>query len=255
MKQAKLWELLKKWQSEEYRWVDLTHTFDAHSPHWSGFPKMKVEEINNYITDNYFTQVFTFVGQYGTHIDAPFHFDPLGRTLEKIKIEELILPLCVIDVHKQVEECYDYALNLKDVKNYEKKYEKIPEGAFVAMRSDWYKRWPDNKKCMQFDKNGNVHYPGWDIEAVEFLVKERNIKMIGHEGFDTAPPSAEKKPLQCESWLLKQDRMQIEVMANLDKVPEFGSIIFCAFPKILGASGFPVRCFALCENKIDYSFI
>ena len=116
------------------------------------------------------------------------------------------------------------------------------------MRSDWCKRWPDEKDCMEFDEKGNVHYPGWSLETIKFLVEERNVGAIGHEAFDTAPPALEEdKPMESETYILSQNRIQIEVMANLDKVPPAGAIIFCTFPKAKNASGFPARCFALCE--------
>ena len=55
------------------------------------------------------------------------------------------MPLCVIDCSQKVAENNDYSLKLNDIIEYEKTYCKIPTGAFVAMRSDWYKRWPNQK--------------------------------------------------------------------------------------------------------------
>ena len=40
---------------------------------------------------------------------------------------------------------------------------------------------------------------------------------------------------------------QIEVLKNLDKVPEAGAILFCAWPRIEKATGLPVRVWAICE--------
>lgn len=68
-------------------------------------------------------------------------------------------------------------LTVDDLKAWEAQYGRIPEGAFVAFRSDWYKK-PnlDNP-----DENGVPHYPGWDKAAIQWLVEERNIGAIGHE--------------------------------------------------------------------------
>ena len=38
---------------------------------------------------------------------------------------------------------------------------------------------------------------------------------------------------------------QIELLTNLDKVPEAGAIVVVAFPKPKGGSGFPARVFAI----------
>jgi kynurenine formamidase len=37
----------------------------------------------------------------------------------------------------------------------------------------------------------------------------------------------------------------IELLANLDKVPEAGAIVVATFPKPKGGSGFPARVFAI----------
>lgn len=54
---------------------------------------------------------------------------------------------------------------------------------------------------------------------------------------------------EAECYVLKQDRYQIEMLTNLDKIPERGAIIFCIFVKQTNGTGFPVRCFAICPNK------
>ena len=125
-------------------------------------------------------------------------------------------------------------------------YGRIPEGAFVAFRSDWYKK-PnlDNP-----DENGVPHYPGWDKAAIQWLVEERNIGAIGHEPADTDPGFVTTKegayPYPGEQYILQVDRIQIEVMRNLDQVPPVGSLIVIGFPKLKDGTGFPTRCFAIC---------
>lgn len=58
-----------------------------------------------------------------------------------------------------------------------------------------------------------------------------------------------KQVEEAECYVLKQDRYQIEMLTNLDKIPERGAIIFCIFVKQTNGTGFPVRCFAICPNK------
>lgn len=227
-------------------WIDLTHSFGELTPRWSGFNQLSKKIILDFDKYPVRTHLYTFPGQYGTHIDAPAHASESGRTLDKIDLKECVLPLCVIDCSQKVLENPDYALKVEDIDNYEINYGKIPEGSFVAMRSDWYKNWPDQEKFLNMDMNGESHYPGWDIKTVEFLIKERKILGIGHETFDTDPPQKkEQYPFKAEVCVLKNDIYQIELLANLDKVPARGSAIFCIFPKQEGGTGFPVRCFAI----------
>jgi len=44
---------------------------------------------------------------------------------------------------------------------------------------------------------------------------------------------------------LKQNHYQIELLANLDQVPEAGALVVAAFPKPKGGSGFPARVFSI----------
>ena len=63
----------------------------------------------------------------------------------------------------------------------------------------------------------------------------------GHEAMDTDTT----KDMKSETWLLRHGHWQIEVMANLDKVPATGALIVVAWPKPKGGLGFPVRAFAI----------
>ncbi len=232
--------------------VDLTHTFDTEIPHWPGFPKERRETIYWYdkgvgtMGHGFFAQVFCHVGQWGTHVDAPAHFIRGTRTLDQIDVKEMFLPLVVIDVHDKAAANPDYALTVEDVKEWEKKFGPVPEGAFVAMRTDWSKRWPDAAAMRNEDEGGTAHYPGWGLEALKYLYEERKITASGHEPTDTDPGvSTSKGDYTCEAYILAQDKYQIELLANLDKVPEYGAIVVVAFPKPFFGSGFPARVFAI----------
>ena len=45
--------------------------------------------------------------------------------------------------------------------------------------------------------------------------------------------------------MLGTDHYQIELLTNLDKVPEAGAIVIVSFPKPKDGSGFPARVFAI----------
>ena len=245
-----LMEIYKIIKAKEF--VDLTHTFDTEIPHWPGFPKEKRETIYWYdsgigsIGSGFFAQVFSHVGQWGTHCDPPAHFIKGLRTIDQIDVKEMLLPLVVIDVSKKAAENPDYTLALGDVKEWESKHGKIPEGAFVAMRTDWSKRWPDAVAMRNADEAGTAHYPGWGMEALKYLYEECKITASGHEPTDTDPGiSTSKGDYSCETYVLAQDKYQIELLANLDKVPENGAIVIVTFPKPAFGSGFPARVFAI----------
>ncbi|WP_300163705.1 cyclase family protein [Solidesulfovibrio sp.] len=241
------WKVLK-----EKRFVDLTHAFAPGIPHWKGFPDEKLETLYWYepgvgkLGSGFYAQSFTHVGQWGTHVDPPAHFAPGLRTVDRIDVKDMLLPLVVLDVHEAVAANPDYVIAMEDVKSWEKRHGPIPRGAFVAMRTDWSKRWPDAEAMQNRDAAGVAHYPGWSLEVLRYLYEERGVTASGHETTDTDPGVAvTKDDYSLETYILKGDHYQIELLANLDAVPEAGALVVAAFPKPKDGSGFPARVFAI----------
>ncbi len=215
-----LWKIQKQLASKKY--VDLTHAFAPGIPHWPGFPDETRKTIYWYdkrpetLGAGFFSELFTHVGQWGTHVDPPAHFVTGLRTVDQIDLKEMILPLVVIDVHEEAAKNPDYTLSIERLKKWEKEHSQIPSGGFVAMRTDWSKRWPDAAKMENKDANGVAHYPGWT-----------------------------KDDYSLETYILSTNHYQIELLTNLDQVPESGAIVVVSFPKPKGGSGFPARVFAI----------
>ena len=169
------------------QFIDLTHAFEPGIPHWPGFPDEKRETLYWYEGDKghlgkgFFAEQVTHVGQWGTHCDPPAHFVKGKRTIDQIDPKEMILPLVVIDVHEKVAKNSDYTISMDDVRDWERRHGPIPEGAFVAMRTDWSKRWPDAKAMRNEDSKGVAHYPGWSLAVLKYLYEERKVTASGHE--------------------------------------------------------------------------
>lgn len=241
------WQVIR-----EKQFVDLTHAFAPGIPHWKGFPDETIETLYWYtpgvgkLGEGFYAQSFTHVGQWGTHVDPPAHFVPGMRTVDRIDVKEMILPLVVIDVHEAVANNPDYTITMDDIATWEKAHGRIPEGAFVAMRTDWSKRWPDREAMQNKDAKGIAHYPGWSLEVLRCLYEDRRITASGHETTDTDPGLATTKDdYALETYILKSDHYQIELLAHLDAVPEAGALVVASFPKPKDGSGFPARVFAI----------
>jgi kynurenine formamidase len=76
---------------------------------------------------------------------------------------------------------------------------------------------------------------------VRFLIEKRGVTAIGHESMDT--DTTEK--MESETYILQHGHFQIEVMANLDRVPAKGALIVVTWPKVKDGLGFPARAFAI----------
>jgi kynurenine formamidase len=232
------------------RLVDLTHAFAPGIPHWKGFKDEKIRDLYTYEKGGFWAQQFTHPGQWGTHVDPPAHFHKGMRSVDQIRLDEMILPLVVLDVHRQVARNPDYVVSLADVKAWEARHGPIPAGAFVALRTDWSKRWPDDAAMQNRDSHGVSHYPGWSKAVLQYLYETRKITASGHETTDTDPGLATTRDdYSLESYVLGTDHYQIELLANLDQVPEAGALVIATFPKPQDGSGFPARVFAILPER------
>jgi kynurenine formamidase len=226
------------------QFVDLTHSFDASTPVWSGFGQARMTPAADPKTrkpytikdDGFRTTLYEFVGQYGTHVDPPAHFDENGNTMDEIPLKQMILPLIVLDATPYLARDPNHAFSLSDLKAWEKKHGRVPPGSFVALRTDMYKDWDSSPE--RFKRSP---FPAWAFETIKFLYEKRRATATGHESLDT--DTTDK--MDSETYILHRGHYQIEVMANLDKVPPTGALIVVTWPKVRKGLGFPARAFAI----------
>jgi len=226
------------------QFIDLTHSFSPLTPVWKGFGPATFSAGANPETgrpytiekDEFRVFFYSMVGQYGTHVDPPAHFDPGGITMDRIPLKQMILPLVVFDIIPMLKRDPNHALSVADIKAWEARHGRVPAGSFAALRTDMYRDWNTNPE--RFKRSP---FPAWSLEAIKFLYDQRGIVANGHESMDTDITD----DLRSEAWLLRHGHWQIEVMANLDKVPATGALIVVTWPKPAHGLGFPARAFAI----------
>ncbi len=226
------------------KFIDLTHGFDATTPVWSGFGQAKLtpaadpqtREPYTIAKDGFRATLYEMVGQYGTHVDPPAHFAENGITMDEIQLKQMILPLVVLDSTPYLAKDPDHTFSVADLLAWEKKHGRVPRGAFVALRTDMYKDWDSNPERFK-----RTPFPAWALETIKFLYEQRGVTATGHESLDT--DTTDK--MESETYLLQHGHYQIEVMANLDKVPAKGALNVVTWPKVRKGLGFPARAFAI----------
>jgi kynurenine formamidase len=224
--------------------VDLTHSFGPDTPVWSGFGQArfspaadpKTHEPYTIPKDGFRTTYYEMVGQYGTHVDPPAHFAENGITMDRIPLKQMILPLVVLDDTPYLAKDPDHAFSIDDLNAWERQHGRVPKGAFAALRTDMYKDWDTDPK--RFERSP---FPAWAFETIKLLYEERGVTATGHESMDT--DTTDK--MDSETYILQHGHYQIEVMANLDKVPPTGALIVVSWPKVRNGLGFPARAFAI----------
>jgi kynurenine formamidase len=239
------------------RVVDLTQTLSPEFPSISLPPEMgqawpfRIEEVSRYDERGpaWYWNNFSCGEHTGTHFDAPIHWvsgkDLPGNAVDSIPPERFIGPACVLDCTAESAADADFLLTAKWIKEWEKKHGKIPARAWVLMRTDWSKR-IDPAEYQNYDETGQ-HSPGPDVDAVKFLVEERDILGFGTESIGTDAGQAYhlRPPYPCHSIMHGAGKYGLQCLTNLDQLPATGAVVFAAPLKIRNGSGSPLRVLAL----------
>jgi kynurenine formamidase len=239
------------------RIVDLTQTLSPDFPQIALAPEMgqcwpfRMEEISRYDERGpaWYWNNFSCGEHTGTHFDAPIHWvsgkDLPANSTDTVPLETLIGPVCVIDCSRESAADADFLLTIPFIRQWEEKFGRIPNRAWVLMRTDWSKR-TDPVEFQNLDETGQ-HTPGPDAQAVQFLVHERDITGFGTEsiGTDAGQALHLKPPYPCHYYLHAAGRYGLQCLTNLDQLPATGAVIICPPLKIRRGSGSPLRVLAL----------
>jgi arylformamidase len=168
-----------------------------------------------------------FVTSLGTYLDSPYHFYPDGPSIEKLRLEQLILPGVVVNcTHVQAHQPIDPAvLDSLDV-----------GGKAVLFHTGWSHFW------------GKPEY--WDFPFLTgdtaVALRERGAKLAGVDFLvidDTTDP---RRPVH--TTLLQSNILIIENLTNLGALPSGGFTLHAVPVKVAGAAAFPVRAYAVVEG-------
>jgi kynurenine formamidase len=223
------------------RLQDLTHVFTAGFPVFTGNPPAR-ETIANYTPDGFYAQRWTFGEHSGTHMDAPGHFVPGARLSPQITPQELFVPIVVVDISDRAARNADAMLTVDDLRRFERRHGRIPEGALVAMDSGWASKVGNPLAFKGGASFPNYHFPGFSVEAALWLVERRDVTAIGVDTLSLDPGNSTTFPVH--SQFLRTDRYGLENMANLDKIPPRGAFAYVGLIPWEQGSGGPCRVIA-----------
>jgi kynurenine formamidase len=237
--------LLANISSGKTRVVDLTYAINDKGVPWPGDARFFEAQVNASVEKNgYFTRSFWMLEHYGTHLDAPIHFPPGKTTVDKIPTKQFFGPAVVLDVRADGALDSDFQLPVSRVEEWEKRHGRIPEGAITLLRTGWSARWPDAQKYRNQDAKGQMHFPGYSVDAVKLLI-ERNVSGLGCDTPSTDYGAS--TDFAVHHLALGSGLFHLENLADLSDLPEAGAFLIVAPIKLEGGSGGPVRVFALVE--------
>jgi len=223
--------------------IDLTHTLSPAFPTFFGVPGIEIERRYTLRKDGANVNWWHVLEHAGTHVDAPVHYAENGAAVEAIAVDQLVVPLAVVDASAKAARNADYTLTRQDLTEWEGRHGRLPEGSCVAMHSGWAGYANDAAKYTGKDGAGVFHFPGIHPEAAEWLISERHVFGLAVDTLSLDPGAS--KNFRTHAIWLPSGRWGIENIANLEQVPPTGATLVAGVPKVQGATGAPARILAL----------
>jgi arylformamidase len=200
---------------------DITLPIDDGMTVWPGDPAVEVEQICHLDKGDSSTVTRIAMAVHsGTHIDAPGHFIPGGRSVDQIDLQLLIGPARLVDVGDAPAVTAEVLDSLD-----------IPAGTErLLLKTRNSALWARGEK--RFDES----YVGVREDGAQWLV-ERGVRLVGIDYLSIAP-FADTGP--SHRILLEAQVVPVEGLA-LHEVPPGEYTLTCLPMKIAGSDGAPVR--------------
>ncbi|SRR5579884_839632 len=144
----------------------------------------------------------TMASHVGTHIDAPVHFIPGGKTIDQVPLEQFTGPAVTVSVRRGAGE----AITLEDVGQAD-----VREGDIVFVHTGWSAKFG----TPEYDR-----HPFLAPEVANFLV-QRRVKMVGIDCVNVEMPIGDRpadytRPIH--NTLLASEVLIIENLTNLERI-------------------------------------
>lgn len=214
--------------------IDLTYSLSEEISNWNGncgFQHHLHQDYQHCAGDTKFrVHKINMNAGIGTHMDAPAHCIPGGKSIADIALENLFVPCVVIDIPVSAPD--DYKLSSQDIVNFEKTHTQIAKNSLVIVRTGWGKYWNNPAKY-----RNDLIFPTLSAAAAEMLL-ERDVAGIG---IDTLSPDNINSDFPVHKIMLGAGKYIIENIANAQLLPASGFLI-CALPiKIKDGTEAPMR--------------
>ncbi len=213
---------------DQFEAVDLTHPLHEGVPTWSGGCGFRLEVKMDY-SEGLRVQSLKSHAGVGTHIDAPTHFFKDSWNIGDIPLDQLIVPLIVLDFRDLM--APDFFILPEHIKAFEEKHGMIREKSLVLALTGWGQFWNEPLRYRNPDETGRMHFPGFSEASALFLLK-RNIAGLG---IDTLSPdgstngAAIRYPVH--ELILGAKKYIIENAAHLDLMPPTGAYAIALPPR------------------------
>jgi arylformamidase len=212
--------------------VDLTLEITSDMITFPGYPMPTFIKWSNFQTQGYVSEIMFLSTHTGTHVDAPFHFDPNGPTIDQVEIERYI---CNNALLLRIQKDSNQMISSDDITRSSEC--EIKENDTIVFSTGWERRVKEKDNYI----NNN---PGLSKDAAEFLVdKKVNAVAIDCPSIDKGTASG----FIVHKTLLSNQILIIENLCNLYKFTNQRFTLLISPLKLAGASGSPIRAIGIEE--------
>lgn len=209
--------------------LDLTQTIHYEMHIFESYPKpLRIPwaklDIHGFESELIFMSSHT-----GTHMDAPVHFFPKGKTIDMIAVEKFVSDAILLRINKKRKGL----IRKEDIVKLESKVH-IRKGDAVILSTGWE------------DHANRNHYlsdnPGLSEDGAKYLAS-KSVSIVGIDTANIDHPDAKNFP--AHNILLPREVLIVENLCNLKKIGQNSFRLIVLPLKIMGATGSPVRAIAL----------
>jgi arylformamidase len=227
---------------------DASPTIEAQTPMWFVYPSPEITPLFTHADAGVAANRITLSEHTGSHVDAPFHFDPSGLTVDRVAVDSMLLrpyrkydltgedlqPGAMVELAhlRAAEAAAGFSLSAGDVAILELGWDRhLPGGADERPAGWWGSNQPGiSPEACDYLADAGVVCVACDTPACDVVAKDG--EMLGAHGHTHA--------------FLPRGILIVEGLTGLARVPATG--LFLALPlKIAGGTGSPVRVVLLSE--------
>jgi arylformamidase len=227
---------------------DASPAIDAQTPMWFLYPSPEITPLFGHAEAGAAANRVALAEHSGTHVDAPFHFDADGLTVDRVAIDSLLLrpfrkydltaddlqpgEMVTVEHLRAAEERAGFTLSRGDVAILELGWDRnLPGGANEREAGWWGRNQPGvSPEACEYLADAGVVCVACDTAACDVAAKDG--EMFGAHGHASA--------------FLPRGILIVEGLTGLSQVPSTG--LFLALPlKITGGTGSPLRVVLLSE--------
>jgi kynurenine formamidase len=218
--------------------IDLTIPLTAAATVVPGHPRLTFHPIHTHRAHGRSNTAMRFSTHTGTHVDAPYHFDRKGKTVEQVSLDRLMGPAVKIDLRCKIRA--NHPITVEDIRTSPGFRESDLRGKIVVLHTGWNRRMFGSPRYY-------LDNPWVATKTAQWL----SAKKIRALALDTPQDKVQGPPrpgdFPVHRTFLKKGIPFIEHLANLERVRKRRFTLIALPIKIQGGDGAPTRAVAIVD--------